>query len=81
MGKSEQGFVTPAAGGQWNSGCYYAITNVLNNVIYSYTIWQTFWSNGSVINYFPAPSHSSTSDRIGRSAICSTISRASARRA
>jgi len=51
-----------ASTGPITRGCYYAATNILGNVVYSYTIWQTFSYDGTNITYFPPPSHSSTSD-------------------
>jgi hypothetical protein len=52
---------TALSQGYWNSGCYYAAYGP-GGTIYSYTIWQTFGSNGSTINYLPAPTNSATTD-------------------
>jgi hypothetical protein len=52
---------TALSQGYWNSGCYYAAYGP-DGTIYSYTIWQTFGSNGSTINYLPAPTYIATTD-------------------
>lgn len=31
------------------------------NKIWTYTVWQDFWSNGSYITYFPLPAKEATS--------------------
>jgi hypothetical protein len=55
------GQFTALSQGYWDSGCYYAAYGP-GGRIYSYTIWQTFGSDGSKINYLPAPTNSATSD-------------------
>jgi hypothetical protein len=55
------GQFTALSQGYWDSGCYYAAYGP-GGRIYSYTIWQTFGSDGSKINYLPAPTYSATSD-------------------
>lgn len=52
---------TSLAQGYWDSGCRYAAYGP-GGTVYSYTIWQTFGSDGTKINYLPAPSHSATTD-------------------
>lgn len=52
----------PLAGGTWNAGCQYSATNVLGNVIYSFTIWQKFASNGTKITVLFNETTSSFSD-------------------
>ena len=52
--------ITPLSAGQWHAGCQmtgYSSTNK----IWTYTVWQDFWSNGSYITYFPLPAKEATS--------------------
>lgn len=50
------------AASTWNAGCRYTATNVLGNAIYSFTIWQTFTSDGTKITSLPTQTTSSSSD-------------------
>ncbi len=54
------GTVSPMAAGQWNAGCQYSAFNALGQVIYSYTIWQQFATDGSRIYYYPSPTYSAS---------------------
>ena len=54
------GTVSPMAAGEWNAGCQYSAFNALGQVIYSYTTWQQFATDGSRIYYYPAPTYSAS---------------------
>jgi hypothetical protein len=61
LSKANDGQIVPLSQGYWQSGCVYAVYGS-GGTLYSYTIWQVFGSDGSKINYLPAPDHSSRSD-------------------
>ncbi len=46
--------ITPMSAGQWHAGCNMTGWSGTNR-IWTFTVWQDFWSNGSYITYFPDP--------------------------
>lgn len=53
------GDMYPQSAGQWSAGCNMTGYSAYGR-IWTYTVTQEFWSNGSYITYFPPPAKSGT---------------------